>query len=262
MRVDVDAVTALVEHVAYQVVLPRFGHLASGDVADKAPGDLVTVVDTAAEAAIVEGLTAIAPDVPVVGEEAVAADPAVLDALGDSAAAFVVDPIDGTRAFVEGRPDYAVMVALVVRGEPVAGWICLPSRATTWVGERGSGVFRDGTRVAPPARPEVPRVRVSPRRGGRPDATALPGLDLAVEGPLWCGRFYGDVAGGTLDGLGYWGGWPWDHAPGTVLVRELGGAVVGIDGADYRPVGRWRGPLVVAAEPGTASLLRAAMQGE
>src|SRR5665811_2510604 len=63
---DVDAVTALVEHVAATVVAPRFRDLRDGEVREKAPGDVVTVVDTAAEAALVRGLAEIAPGVPVV----------------------------------------------------------------------------------------------------------------------------------------------------------------------------------------------------
>lgn len=259
--VDVPAVTALVEQVAYHLVLPRFRDLAEGEVTAKAPGDLVTVVDVAAEAAIVAGLSELAPGVPVVGEEAVAADLSVLDALR-APAAFLVDPIDGTRAFVEGAPDYAVMVALVSGGQAVAGWICLPSREQTWVAERGSGATCNGVAVTRVEPGDPPRVLLSPTRHLDAEAAvraAGDAVDLSVEGPLWCGRHYTALAGGELDALGYWSGWPWDHAPGSVLVRELGGAVLAADGSDYRPTGRERGPIVVGASRRTADLLRRAM---
>lgn len=259
--VDVPAVTALVDQVAYHLVLPRFRDLSEGDVSAKAPGDLVTVVDVAAEEAIVAGLRALAPDVPVVGEEGVAADPAALEAL-HGPMAFVVDPIDGTKAFVDGEPDYAVMVALVADGEAVAGWVCLPSRAQTWVAERGAGVTCNGEPVARLRADRPARVLLSPSRNGEAAAAvraAGAAVDLSVEGPLWCGRHYTALAGGELDALGYWGGWPWDHAPGAVLVRELGGVVLAADGSDYRPVGRVPGPIVVGADLATAELLRRAM---
>ncbi|MBV8202603.1 MAG: 3'(2'),5'-bisphosphate nucleotidase CysQ [Acidobacteria bacterium] len=65
---------------------------------------------------------------------------------------WVVDPLDGTREFVTGLPEWAVSVALVVDGEPVAGGICNPARGETFLGARGHGVTLGG---AP--------VRVSPR---------------------------------------------------------------------------------------------------
>src|SRR5690606_4011098 len=55
--------------------------------------------------------------------------------------AFVVDPIDGTRAFVEGDPDFAVMVALVDHGVPVASWIALPAYGELLTAARGAGAF-------------------------------------------------------------------------------------------------------------------------
>ena len=259
--VDVPAVTAMVEQVAYHLVLPRFRDLADGEVTAKAPGDLVTVVDLAAEEAIVAGLRELAPGIPVVGEEGVAADPSRLDAL-HAPAAFLVDPIDGTRAFVEGEPDYAVMVALVSGGDAVAGWICLPSREQTWVAERGSGTTRNGEAVARAAAADPARVLLSPTRHLDAEAAvraAGDAVDLSVEGPLWCGRHYTALAGGEVDALGYWSGWPWDHAPGSVLVRELGGAVLAADGSDYRPTARALGPIVAGADRRTADLLRRAM---
>lgn len=251
---EVDAVTALVTRVADTVVLARFRDLGEGEVLTKGADDVVTVVDTAAEAALVEGLGEIAPGVPVIGEEGVAADPRLLGALAGADRAFVVDPIDGTRAFVEGVPDFAVMVAMVEHGESVAGWICLPALGSTYVAERGSGAFRDGVRL-----PHL--VRGEPLRGGvasalmprelreglapRAKAAGLVGIRTGVR--LWSGRWYTMVATGEADVLVYWNTWPWDHAPGAVLVREVGGVVRRPDGTDYRPDDQRRG-LVVAPD--------------
>ncbi|MCV2395504.1 inositol monophosphatase [Actinotalea sp. M2MS4P-6] len=258
---EISAVTDLVERVAYELVLPRFRDLSEDDVSAKGPGDLVTVVDTAAEDAITAGLTAIAPDVPVVGEEATAADPALLSALPELERAFLVDPIDGTRAFVEGAPDYAIMVALVEAGEPVAGWICLPSRGHTWVAERGSGAWRDGARLTPPARPERPRLRIAPSRGHDDvlaERSAAEGLEVGLGVPLWAGRSYTALADGEVDALGYWAGWPWDHAPGTALLRELGGVVAGVDASPYRATGL-AGPMIAAGSADAFDRVRGLM---
>lgn len=254
--VDVDAVTALVEHVAATVVAPRFRALAAQDVTEKSPGDLVTVVDTEAEIALTDGLGEILPGVPVVGEEATYAHPERL-ALLDQPLAFVVDPVDGTQAFVDGSPEYAVMVALVERGEAVAGWICLPERGETYVAERGAGAYRNGRRLVRPAPSSdrgAPRVGVAatvperhPWLGAR---LARAGEGFVISRELWSGAHYARLASGDWDALVYLRTFAWDHAPGAVIVRELGGVSRRVDGRDYRPSETGDG-LIAAADAET-----------
>src|SRR5690606_40532307 len=97
---DLAAVGELVQDVAHRVVLPRFRDLAAGEISEKSPGDLVTAVVVVAEQFITAGPAELSSGIPVVGEEAVEADPSVLVLVGGDGYAFVVDPIDGTRAFV------------------------------------------------------------------------------------------------------------------------------------------------------------------
>ena len=67
-------------------------------------------------------LAKLAPDVPIVGEEAAHADPSVLDRL--SGPCWIVDPIDGTHNYAHGRTPFGIMVALADAGETIAGWLC------------------------------------------------------------------------------------------------------------------------------------------
>lgn len=267
-HVDVDEVTRLVEGVAASVVTPRFRALTEGEVAAKGADDVVTVVDTEAEAALAEGLSRILPGVPVVGEEAVAADPRVLDALVDAPRAWVVDPLDGTQAFVAGSPDHAVMVALVERGVPVLGVVCLPAHGRTYVAEQGSGAFVDGVPLRRPAPdpdalrggvavwgmgPDV-RARIDAVRGRIPGGAGTPQR-------LWSGHEYARLASGERDFLCYWRTSPWDHAPGAVLVREVGGVSRFASGADYTAVGRG-GAVVAAADEDTWRALRTVLTAD
>ena len=256
--VDVDAVTALVQHVAATVVRPRFRDLLAGEVSEKGPGDLVTVVDTEAEAALIEGLAAIAPGVPVVGEEGTAAQPDRLGILTEARRAWVVDPLDGTQAFVEGSPDHAVMVGLVEDGEAVAGWICLPEHGRTYVAQRGAGAWVDGQPLSRPAPPtDLAGLRgglamwaVSPGLRGRLAQSGPFGPGVSLHGRLWSGYEYSRLASGEQDFLVYWRTWPWDHVPGAVLVREAGGVSRRLGGDDYRPDTVGEG-LVAAADADT-----------
>lgn len=250
----VDDVTALVERVAHHVVAPRFRALADGDVSEKGPGDLVTVVDTEAERVLAAGLADLSPGVPVVGEEAASLDARVLDALA-APRAWVVDPIDGTRAFVEGEPDYAVMVALVEHGHAVAGWICLPEVGETYVAERGAGAWVSGRRLERAVVEDqlvggVATSYLPPHVRTHLDARA-PGLGprIVTSERLWAGKAYADLAAGRRDVCLWWRTQPWDHAAGAVLVRETGGASRRFDGTDYLPATGGTGLLVSRTAP-------------
>jgi 3'(2'), 5'-bisphosphate nucleotidase len=99
-------------------------HFAAGvAVETKADTTPVTVADHEAEAALIEGLNKVAPGVPVIAEEAVAAGrvPEIKDAF------FLVDPLDGTRAFIKRSPEFTINIGLVEEGRPVFGIIYAPA---------------------------------------------------------------------------------------------------------------------------------------
>lgn len=142
---------------------------------------------------------------------------------------WVVDPLDGTREFVEGIPEWSVSVALVVDGEPMAGGICNPATGETIVGARGLGVtlngrpahvsdrpgLRGATVVA--SRSEVKRKEWEGYRDGL--FTLRPTGSVAYK--------LGLVAAGLVDAT--WTLTPkheWDVAAGVALVLAAGGAIV------------------------------------
>ena len=95
--------------------MPRWRSLSADDIRTKAgPWDLVTDADVLAERRITASLLSLI-DVPVVGEEATAGNPALLELVGSAEACWAVDPVDGTRNFVHGQEDFACMVALIGR---------------------------------------------------------------------------------------------------------------------------------------------------
>src|SRR3546814_8953683 len=100
--------------------------LISDWISDVCSSDLVTVVDVAVEKRLTARLTDLLPGSLVVGEEAVHAEPALMDQLASDAPVWILDPIDGTRNFAHGCPVFAIMVALAQGGESIAGWILDP----------------------------------------------------------------------------------------------------------------------------------------
>ena len=158
---DIDAVTALIVRCADELILPRFGQLRAEDVTSKAtdtdPDDLVTIADAEAEERLTAGLRALAPEAPVLAEEAAHGNPGLLRLMESDGPLWLVDPLDGTRNFARGDDRFGTIVAWVVGGLTRAGWIVLPARREIFVAEAGSGAFRNGARARVPAEtPEAP----------------------------------------------------------------------------------------------------------
>lgn len=145
----------MLKEAGERFVRPRFRALAAGEVTEKSPGEVVTVADREAEVFLASGLRSLRPDLPVVGEEAVAADPSLLDVLYPAGSCWLVDPVDGTSNFVNGDPSYGMAIALIERGRAIGSWIWQPEFDVAWQAELNAGTFRNGERVRVSARPTV-----------------------------------------------------------------------------------------------------------
>ncbi len=242
---DTDAILTLLQDVAEQVINPRFRSLGDHQVHEKNPGDLVTVADHEAEVLITDALLAAYPDAVVLGEEAYAQDESLLERYAAAEHAFTVDPVDGTKNFVHGSKDHAVMVAELHSGEVTRSWIWQPQHGLAFVAERGAGatVNGDPLRAAAPAgSSEQWRVVTSRRRWLGRSPGGLAPLELTW---VCCGVDYPHLIGGDAQAVLYGRAYPWDHAPGSLLLSEAGGHVGRSDGQPFDP--RVEGPGLVAA---------------
>lgn len=251
----VVSVAELVRAASAAAIEPRFHALGAGDVIEKSAGELVTVADREAEALITAGLAELDPGVPVVGEEGVAADPGRMDALS-APRVWLVDPLDGTANFVHGSTDWAVMVALVVDGDTEAAWIWQPLEGRMYAAQRGRGATCNGQLLV-----AAPRARTTDELTGAvltrylDDATrAQVDRNVGRFGTITAGRHcagteYPALVTGATDFAFFWRTLPWDHAPGTLLVREAGGVAARPDGTPYQPGPGGVGLLVAADRP-------------
>lgn len=246
MALSTDEVTRLLRDVAADVVRPRFRSLEAGQVIEKAPNDLVTVADREAEEIIRNALLAADPGCLVVGEEDAFARPAIVDALATAERAWVVDPIDGTRNFINGNEHYAVMAAELRDGDVVRAWVLHPEDDVAWVAERGAGVWRNGQRLEPVER-HKPYLGSSSR--SRFIGKSGAGVQRIKPTQWCCGFDYTHLLDGKRDFTIYHNGRPWDHLPGLLMLEEVGG---GVRTADGRRIGMgMNGPglLAYASEP-------------
>ncbi len=241
-------VAALMRKVAADVVMPRYRNLAQDEVIEKAADELVTIADRESEERLSEGLSLLLSEAGIVGEEAVSADPVVLERLG-SGLNWLIDPIDGTSNFAAGRPPFGLMIALIDNGIVQAGWILDPLTDRLCCAALGRGATINGERVtARPTGAPLPVAGISllfadPENRVRLKARAEGRLEMA-DIPRCAAEQYPRIVLGVNDLAVFERTLPWDHAPGALFVNEAGGKVARPDGSPY----------VIGAEPGRGLL--------
>lgn len=248
---DTDALLALAERLAREAAAVIMAWRARGAAVEtKADDTPVTEADRAAERLILAGLRAATPGIPVIAEEEVASGRETGREMGPAPAFWLVDPLDGTREFAAGRPEFAVNIGLVHAGRPVLGAVALPASGELFAGIVGVGAWKEDA------------------GGRRPIAARL----VPAEGPVvFASRHYADdpriaafaashraarivnagsavkfcrVAEGAADLYPRFGlTMEWDTAAPQAIVEAAGGAVTTADGAPlaYGKPG-WRNP--------------------
>ncbi len=250
-------------------VLPRFlGVTADGIRAKTAPDDIVTDADLGAERRLSAALSAHFPEALIVGEEAVSADPALLDRLVDAELAAIIDPVDGTWNFAHGVPLFGMIVAIVSGGKTVAGLIHYPLTGDFLVARPGDGAWhiaRDGARtrlsVAVPAPVGEMSGFVPLHMFSTEEQEAFaPRLLRFGRTTTWrCSAFeYRMVATGAMSFSLNADMKPWDHAAGELIHREAGGHSGLLSGETYRPA-MTQGRLLLAPDATSWEAIRASL---
>jgi fructose-1,6-bisphosphatase/inositol monophosphatase family enzyme len=257
-----QSVAAVMHDAAARAIMPRYQSLTADEIEAKAADDLVTIADTDAEAILAEGLARLLPEAAIVGEEAVHADPALMDKLGD-ALCWIVDPVDGTNNFAVGKPPFGILVALAEAGETIAGWIYDPLRERLCHAHRGQGAFIGEERIAARttgAEPPVAAISLmfaDPAQRAALKTRIAPHYTL-VDIPRCAAEQYPRLVLGENDISIFERTLAWDHAPGVLFVNEAGGKVARFDGSPYR-VDEDRKGLLGAASPALWDELAARM---
>ena len=202
----------------------------------KADDSPVTAADLAAEAVIEKGLAAIAPEIPLVAEEA-ASQGRLPDISGGRF--WLVDPLDGTREFLNRNGEFTVNIGLIENGSPVLGIVHAPALDLTFTGLVGDSatVSRDGRAPAAMsvrAAPSGGVTIVASRRHGDPEA-----IDRLLRGhPVEDRKTAGSslkfclVAEGEADIYPRFGRtMEWDTAAGQAVLTAAGGHVTDEHGA-------------------------------
>ncbi|WP_419993383.1 inositol monophosphatase family protein [Streptomyces boninensis] len=256
LRTDVERA---IRAAAAAEITPRFRQLGAHEIDEKSgPHDLVTTADRRAEEHLTRELARLLPGSVVVGEEAVAADPSVYEALGGTAPVWIVDPVDGTRQFVHGDPGFCTLVALALDGVILASWTYAPVPDDMAVAIRGRGARLNGQVLHPGSPAPGTAIRVATSHPDFTTATekhALGGLHAEGVAPRPCGSAgleYLAIARGTLDATAFTWELAWDHAAGLLLVEEAGGSHLTRTGGPFTLTGGNALPFTAARDAATA----------
>lgn len=256
---DIARLKAILVEAAETEILPRFKRLEAADISAKSgPQDLVTVADQAAERLIRARVAALWPDAVFIGEESVAAEPALLATLAGAKRAVIVDPIDGTFNFANGLPLFGVMLAVVEDGVTVAGLIYDPIARDLAYAVKGEGAFverSDGVVVPLKAAAPAPLADLHGSFGwqylSEPERSRSLSRLTAVSASYnfrCAAHEYRLLASGGCHFVVYGKLMPWDHAPGALIHTEAGGySALLEDGAPYS-VDRHDGVLILAPD--------------
>lgn len=235
-RPGLDPLADLARRAGAEVMAVYNGPMTVSHKADRSP---VTEADVRAEAVILRGLAALSPGVPVVAEEQVAAGQA--PQIDPAQPFWLVDPLDGTREFIQRNGQFTVNIALIAQGEPVLGVVYAPALDRLFAGEVGSGAWEESAgqrrkisgRAVPP---EGLAVLASRSHGDEAALQAflapypVAGITGAGSSLKLCLLAAGEAdlyprLGRTM---------AWDIAAGHAVVAAAGGLVLGLDG---RPMG-------------------------
>jgi myo-inositol-1(or 4)-monophosphatase len=253
----IAAATAAVD-VAGAVIRPLFRSALRADLkSDRTP---VTIADRTAELAMRAVLAERFPDHGIQGEEFGIERP-------DARLRWVLDPIDGTKAFITGRPVFGTLVALTDAGRPVLGIIDQPVTGERWIGVAGRPtVFRGpfggtaGCRRCP-ALAEAELSCTGPFLLGA-DMPRWQRLADAVRRVSWGGDCYayGLLALGQLDVIAEATMKPWDWAALVPVIEGAGGRITDWRGDPLRPEGDGR--VLAVGDPALLALAAATLREE
>lgn len=204
------------------------------DVESKEDESPLTLADLAAHNTLVAGLSELAPDIPILSEEG---GMPPFEVRKEWHRYWLIDPLDGTREFVNRNGEFTVNIALIVQHEPVLGIVRVPVKDVTYVGCEGHGADRRH-RDEKPVRIHVAKTPSHPARivGSRSHRGDSLNAFLASVGdyelvPMGSSLKFCVVADGDADVYPRLGPTSeWDTAAAQAVVEQAGGSVVTIEG--------------------------------
>lgn len=201
------------------------------EIQDKSDNSPLTEADLASHHCIVDGLSALTPEIPILSEESSGNENT--ERLNWSRY-WLIDPLDGTKEFIKKNGEFTVNIALIENNRPVVGVVYVPAKAITYYGEAGQGAFKQTNSETSPIKPAgVPADngtwRVVGSRSHQSDAfkafaAALPNTEIVAMGSSLKLCLVAEGAADLYPRLGPTS--EWDTAAAQAVVEAAGGQVL------------------------------------
>jgi myo-inositol-1(or 4)-monophosphatase len=222
------------------ILIRHLNKLDKIKVEKKGHNDFVSDADRAAEDAVIEVILKHYPDHAILAEES--------GVRGESDTVWIIDPLDGTTNFLHGFPQFCVSIGVQVKGRMEAAAVYDPMRQELFTAARGDGAMLDDRKIRVSGRKDLEHALIGtgfPFR--QADMDTGPYLNMlgkvvrntaGVRRPGAAALDLSYVAAGRLDAFWEIGLQAWDLAAGSLIIREAGGIVSGLDGSeDYLGTG-------------------------
>jgi 3'(2'), 5'-bisphosphate nucleotidase len=207
------------------------GHVVAIDKEDGSP---VSIADRKSSRIVIEGLRKLTPDIPVISEEASKEDNAKA---AKSRLHWVVDPLDGTRTYLDGHEGYGCHLALMDGDTPVLGFAYFPSadpdkQEFYYTAEDGKAYLKTGS--GDPVRlqvskPSAKETKLTAATGWKDKTLSLDGTELDLKRAVGGGRLCVTAAGKT--DIAVFNGWfsDWDLAAAHAIIKAAGGDLLNME---------------------------------
>ena len=219
---------------AGSTLIRKMVNLEKLKVEQKGHNDYVSDADLAAEKAVIHCILKHYPEHAILAEES--------GVQGESDTVWIIDPLDGTTNYLHGFPVFAVSIGVQIKGRMEHAVVYDPLRQELFTATRGQGAHLEGRRIRVSGQKQLERALVGtgfPFR--QADKEIDPYLKMlgkvvrntsGVRRPGAAALDLAYVAAGRLDAFWETGLAPWDLAAGSLLIREAGGIISGIDGSE------------------------------
>ncbi len=235
MKYDLNQLYEIIHHGAQRHIKPHFQHLHQNQIHVKNTSDIVTQCDWDMEQYLCDNMQKYYKNWVILGEETYQKNPEIFTNLQQNEWVIMIDPIDGTRNFAEGRPEFCVLLAIYHYGQVVASLTYLPLTGQCAICERGSGAWwHDGPPFQPLPQANIPFNQLIGHGNfiifPEERREAIKGQFHSLQRLRCAGIDFLEQAQGLRHFSLYRFLWWWDHAAGCLLLRECGGMVGLLDG--------------------------------
>tara|TARA_B100001123_G_scaffold17303_2_gene19367 strand:- start:1619 stop:2419 length:801 start_codon:yes stop_codon:yes gene_type:complete len=237
--VDHSLIQNILFDISKKKILPKFGNLSSQNIFNKNIKDIVTIVDIEVESALKNILTNILINSNFVGEESYTKNPKILKYYLEDKFCWTVDPIDGTKNYVNKKSKFAVMIALTKKNKIYQSYIYKPITEEFIYADLDQGTFSNNKKIKIQEKNDIKNSIGSISK--KYWSENLENKILDIKKSFKKVNSYGSIGCEYLDIVIQKRDFtilsklsPWDHIPGVFLIRQAGGNDCHFDKKKYR----------------------------